>query len=85
MTFSSQQVFVTFTSTSILAVSAIIVLLSTVFVSAVIIITKQSAFADGLTQEQLSASLGNRKADLLIKMNPPVVTTDLVPRSKTYC
>ena len=31
---------------------------------------------DGLTQEQLTASLGNRKADLLIKMIPPVVTTE---------
>jgi hypothetical protein len=33
-------------------------------------------FGDGLTQEQLTASLGNRKADLLIKMIPPVVTTE---------
>ncbi|HET7149094.1 MAG TPA: plastocyanin/azurin family copper-binding protein [Candidatus Nitrosopolaris sp.] len=31
---------------------------------------------DGLTQEQLTASLGNRKADLLIKMIPTVVTTE---------
>src|SRR5919197_244947 len=38
--------------------------------------TKQPAFGDGLTQEQLSASLGNRKADLLIKMTPAVVTTE---------
>jgi hypothetical protein len=73
MRFPKQQVFVT--STSILAVGTIIVLLSTIFAS-VIFTTKQSAFADGLTQEQLSASLGNRKADLLIKMNPPVVTTE---------
>ena len=34
------------------------------------------AFGDGLTQEQLTASLGNRKADLLIRMIPPVVTTE---------
>jgi hypothetical protein len=60
MNLPNQQAFVT--STSILAVATIIVLLSTIFASA-IIITKQSAFADGLTQEQLSASLGNRKAD----------------------
>jgi hypothetical protein len=60
-------------------VTTIAVLIATVvFLSifASIAITKQSAFADGLTQEQLSASLGNRKADLLIKMNPPVVTTE---------
>ena len=29
-----------------------------------------SAFGDGLTQEELTGSLGNRKADLLIKMIP---------------
>src|SRR6266496_3482085 len=36
------------------------------------------AFGDGLTQETLSASFGNRKADLLIKMTPPVVTTETI-------
>ena len=39
-------------------------------------------FADGLFQEQISASLGNRKADLLIKMNPPVVTTQTVTQGQ---
>ena len=34
------------------------------------------AFADGLTQEQTSASLGNRQSNLLIKMNPSIVTTE---------
>jgi hypothetical protein len=34
------------------------------------------AFGDGLFQEQLSASFGDRKADLIIKMTPPVVTTE---------
>jgi hypothetical protein len=79
MKFSNRQVFVT--STSIPTVSTIIVLLSTIFAS-VIITTKQSAFADGLTQEQLSASLGNRKADLLIKMNPAVVTTETLEQGQ---
>jgi len=32
--------------------------------------------ADGLFQEQLSASFGERTADLIIKMMPPVVTTE---------
>lgn len=36
------------------------------------------AFGDGLFEEQLSASLGNRKADLYIKMSPPVVTTETI-------
>jgi hypothetical protein len=55
-------------------IAATIISLLAIF--ALIAITKQSAFGDGLTQEQLTASLGNRKADLLIKMNPPVVTTE---------
>jgi hypothetical protein len=70
---SSRQAFATPIS-SLIAIATFIILIP-IFASAVIITTKQSAFADGLTQEQLSASLGNRKADLLIKMNPPVVTT----------
>lgn len=42
----------------------------------------QIAYADGLFQEQLSASLGGRKADLLIKMNPPVVTTQTISQGQ---
>jgi hypothetical protein len=84
MRLSSRQVFAKSSSTvtTITFLIATVVFLST-FAS--IAITKQSAFADGLTQEQLSASLGNRKADLLIKMNPAVVTRDLRTRAKTYC
>src|SRR5437764_10739504 len=44
--------------------------------------TKQPAFGDGLTQEQLTASLGNRKADLLIKMTPAVVTTETLQKGQ---
>jgi hypothetical protein len=40
------------------------------------IIPIKTAFGDGLFMEELSASFGNRKADLLIKMTPPVVTTE---------
>ena len=36
----------------------------------------KTAFGDGLFQEQLSASFGDRKADLIIKMTPPVITTE---------
>jgi len=36
----------------------------------------KNAFGDGLFMEELSASFGDRKADLLIKMMPPVVTTE---------
>jgi hypothetical protein len=34
----------------------------------------QRAFADGLTQEMFSASLGDRQAELLVKVNPPILT-----------
>jgi hypothetical protein len=34
----------------------------------------QQAFADGLTTETFSASLGNRQAELLVKVNPPILT-----------
>jgi hypothetical protein len=37
-----------------------------------------NAYGDGLFMEQLSASLGDRTADLLIKMSPPVVTTQTI-------
>jgi hypothetical protein len=63
------------TTNAVIIIATVVVFLSAIFAS-IAIVTKQSAFADGLTQEQLSASLGNRKADLLIKMNPAVVTTE---------
>jgi hypothetical protein len=39
-------------------------------------ISLRSVFGDGLFQEQLSGSFRDRKADLIIKMTPPVVTTE---------
>src|ERR671922_247534 len=36
----------------------------------------KAAYADGLFMEELSASFGDRKADLIIRMMPPVVTTE---------
>src|SRR5919199_4345101 len=37
----------------------------------------QKVYADGLTQENLPpASVGNRKASLFVKVNPPILTTD---------
>ena len=46
--------------------------------SSLILFSAKPAYGDGLTQETLSASFGNRKADLLIKMWPPLVTTETV-------
>lgn len=58
-----------------LIVTVIITFISSSFSSSSIIPIK-TAFGDGLFMEELSASFGNRKADLLIKMTPPVVTTE---------
>src|SRR5918999_1305521 len=57
-----------------LVVTVIITFLSSF--SSLSIIPIKTAFGDGLFMEELSASFGNRKADLLIKMTPPVVTTE---------
>src|SRR5215218_9916224 len=42
----------------------------------------KTAYADGLFMEELSASFGDRKADLIIKMMPPVVTTETLKNQK---
>src|ERR687885_2011545 len=82
MQYSGLQVFAM--SSSVVKTTAFIiatVVLLSIFAS-ITITTKHSALADGLTQEQLSSSLGNRKADLLIKMNPPVVTTETLSQGQ---
>ena len=48
------------------------------FLSVVCALYPQFANADGLFQEQLSASFGDRTTDLIIKMMPPVVTTETI-------
>jgi hypothetical protein len=63
---------------SVILLTSAIVFLSSLFASNEI----KSAFGDGLTQEQLTASMGNRKADLLIKMIPPVVTTETLQKGQ---
>jgi len=40
-------------------------------------------FGDGLFQEELSASMAERELSLLIKMSPPVVTTDTLKSGQT--
>jgi hypothetical protein len=42
------------------------------------LIYPKAANADGLFQEELSASFAGRTADLIIKMMPPVVTTETI-------
>ena len=56
-----------------------IIYTGTVFYTILLIIQlsiSNLAFGDGLSQEQISASMGDRKADLLIKTTPRVVTTE---------
>ena len=40
------------------------------------------AFSDGLFQDQLSASVGERKVGLFIKMMPPVITTEALKKGQ---
>lgn len=68
MQLSSQQVF--------LALVSVLVLTTTFSLPLLIMFNTKPVFGDGLTQEQLSASMGGRKADLLIKTIPSVVTTE---------
>lgn len=50
--------------------------LAAVLVSSIIALAfpGQKAFADGLTSETFTATLGGRNAELLVKVNPPVLT-----------
>ncbi len=50
------------------------------FISINHLFTLKAAFGDGLFMETLSASLQGRNADLLIKMNPPIVTTEAIQK-----
>ena len=59
-----------------IALMGSILSLSVLLSSALMLFSIKPAFGDGLTQETLSASFGNRRADLLIKMWPPLVTTE---------
>ena len=36
----------------------------------------QKAFADGFTQENVQANIGNRVITAFIKLNPPIITSD---------
>jgi glycosyltransferase A (GT-A) superfamily protein (DUF2064 family) len=58
-----------------------IIIAATIFPLIAVSVWTKTAFGDGLTQ-QLTASLGNRKADLLIKMTPPVVTTETLQKGQ---
>src|SRR5918996_1201986 len=68
-----KTVFCTLSLTS--SIAFLIVSINIVIISSTSVPLK-SVFGDGLFQEELSASFGERKVDLIIKMMPPVVTTE---------
>ena len=64
-----------FDNYNIVLTTAFIFLLVSLILSSTVL-HPGTVFGDGLFMEELSASFGDRKADLIIKMTPPVVTTE---------
>src|ERR687890_112645 len=62
----------------VLTITYIFLLVS--LISSSTILHPKAAFGDGLFMEELSASFGDRKADLIIKMTPPVITTETLQK-----
>lgn len=62
--------------TALVLVAPLILSLSIVVYSIPSLSLLQAVYGDGLFMEELSASFGGRTADLIIKMMPPVVTTE---------
>src|SRR5215475_10485419 len=59
-----------------------IVVFTIILSSLHIVWIEKRAFGDGLAEEQISSSLGSRKADLIIKMNPPIITNEILRMGK---
>jgi hypothetical protein len=62
-------------------VENIIIVFVTFFVLSSLLCVKP-AFGDGLFQDQPTASVGNRKVSLFIKMIPPAITTELLKKGQ---
>jgi hypothetical protein len=56
----------------------VLVFFIVLIISALLSPMHNMAYGDGLFMEDLSASFGDRSANLLIKMSPPVVTTEAI-------
>ena len=64
-------------SDSVSKIGTIYAMCSILILIAFVYLNVQQAFADGLTQENLSpASLGNREGSPFVKINPPIYTTE---------
>src|SRR5918911_2528991 len=66
------------TSTSMFNITAAFVLVLVLSPSLYVL----SAYSDGLFQDQISASVGERKVALFIKMTPPLVTTETLKKGQ---
>src|SRR5918912_870723 len=66
------------TSISIVNIATAFILFLLVFWSLCIL----PAYGDGLFQDQISASVGERKVGLFIKMTPPVITTETLKKGQ---
>ncbi|MDQ4014026.1 MAG: hypothetical protein M3146_09935 [Thermoproteota archaeon] len=64
-----------FDNYNIVLTTGLIFMLVSLFLSSTVL-HPITVSGDGLFMEELSASFGDRKADLIIKMTPPVVTTE---------
>ena len=69
------------TNDASVVIDAIIIALVLFFLLSSLLYVKP-AFSDGLFQDQLSASIGERKVGLFIKMMPPVVTTGTLKKGQ---
>lgn len=61
---------------------SIVVVYVLIFSSILASVATKIVFGDGLSQEQPSASVGNRKSDLPIKRNPSLVTTETLQKGQ---
>src|SRR5919197_3565736 len=69
------------TNDASVVIDAIIIAFVLFFILSSLLYVKP-AFSDGLFQDQLSASIGERKVGLFIKMMPPVVTTETLKKGQ---
>src|SRR5438552_12958220 len=56
---------------------------SLAIVSVVVSVVPFQAFGDGFTQENVYASVGNRKMAMFVKNNPPILTSQNLDRKST--
>jgi hypothetical protein len=64
------------TNDCVVVISIVIIVASFWFFIQSPLLNVRLAFGDGLFQDQISSSVGERKVGLFIKMTPPVVTTE---------